>query len=138
MIRAVLDTNVVLASQRSSGSQSPNVELMQRWQAGEFEWLFTQDLVEEYVEKLLEHGIAPNKAQALLAHLFVAGVSVEITFFHLRHYPIDPDDTAFLLTALNGEATHLVTYDSDLEDVGVFYPEFITCKPLVFLAALRS
>ena len=46
-------------------------------------------------------------------------------------------DTNIVLAALNGQATHLVTYDEDLENVGVFYPEFITCRPLEFLAALR-
>jgi predicted nucleic acid-binding protein len=43
----------------------------------------------------------------------------------------------FLLTALNGEATHLVTYDEHLETVGVFYPEYKTCNPLEFLKDLR-
>lgn len=47
------------------------------------------------------------------------------------------DDVAFLLVALNGSATHLVTYDPHLQDVAVFYPEFITCEPLAFLSDLR-
>jgi hypothetical protein len=38
---------------------------------------------------------------------------------------------------LNGNATHLVSYDSHLQDIAVFYPEFITCEPLDFLADLR-
>ena len=46
-------------------------------------------------------------------------------------------DTNIVLAALNGQTTHLVTYDEDLENVGVFYPEFSTCRPLAFLAALR-
>lgn len=137
MIRSVLDTNVVVASQRSRSPRSPNVEIVDRWRAGEFEWLFTSDIVEEYAEKMLEHGIPSSKVTALLARLHVGGVPVQIEFFHLRHYPVDPDDTAFLLAALNGNATHLVTYDGDLKDVSVFYPEFITCEPLEFLAALR-
>lgn len=137
MIAAVLDTNVVLSSQRSTSPGSPNAEIIRRWEAGEFAWLFTDDVLEEYAEKLTEHGIADQTIQKLFGRLILAGVQVQIGFFHLRHYPADPDDTAFLLAALNGSASHLVTYDSDLEDVAVFYPEFVTCKPLVFLADLR-
>jgi hypothetical protein len=52
MIRAALDTNVVLASQRSVTPESPNIEIVRRWRSGEFTWLYTLDLVEEYAEKL--------------------------------------------------------------------------------------
>lgn len=138
MIAAVLDTNVVLSSQRSTSVESPNAEILARWEAGEFDWLFTDDLLEEYAEKLAEHGITEPTMTRLLGRLIRGGVLVRIEFFHLRHYPVDPDDTVFLLTALNGHASHLVTYDSDLQDVAVFYPEFIACKPLVFLAELRA
>ena len=133
MIRAVLDTNVVLASQRSVTPESPNIEIVRRWRSGEFTWLYTLDLVEEYTEKLLEYGVSALKVRTLLARLFVSGEPVEIRFFHLRHYPVDGDDTVFLLSALIGEATHLVTYDTHLQDVGIFYPEFTTCKPVEFL-----
>jgi predicted nucleic acid-binding protein len=138
MTRAVLDTNVVLASQRSAGFGRPNVEIMRRWDAGEFEWLYTGDILEEYAEKLLEHGIAATDVRDLFARLFLSGVAVKIGFYHLHYYLADPDDTVFLLTALNGEATHLVTYDRHLRDVSVFYPEFTTCKPVEFLVALRK
>ncbi len=46
MIRAVLDTNVVIASQRSPHPSSPNVEIINRWAAGEFDWLHTPDILE--------------------------------------------------------------------------------------------
>ena len=101
MLRAVLDTNVVLAAQRSTHPQSPNVEI-------------------------------------LVADLLQYAEEVPIRFFHFRHYPVDADDVAFLLLALNGDATHLVTYDEHLKDVGVFYPEFMTCEPLPFLASVRA
>lgn len=68
----------------------------------------------------------------------LAGESVPIAFFHVRHYPADADDTIFLLAALNGRASHLVTYDDHLHDVSHHYPEFVTCLPLAFLAALGA
>jgi predicted nucleic acid-binding protein len=138
MHRAVLDTNVVLAAKRSVHPQSPNAEIITRWKAGEFVWLVSEDVVTEYAEKLLEKGIDPVKVERLVADLLQYGEEVPIRFFHFQHYPVDADDVAFLLLAINGAATHVVTYDEHLKDVGVFYPEFVTCEPVGFLADLRS
>lgn len=138
MLRAVLDTNVVLAAKRSAHPQSPNAEIITRWMAGEFVWLVSDDVVTEYAEKLLEKGIDPLKVERFVADLLQYGEEVPIRFFHFQHYPVDADDVAFLLAALNGAATHLVSYDEHLKDVGVFYPEFITCEPVAFLSDLRA
>lgn len=138
MLRAVLDTNVVLAAKRSVHPQSPNWEIITRWMAGEFVWLVSDDVVTEYTEKLLEKGIDPLKVEQFVADLLQYGEEVSIRFFHFQHYPVDMDDVAFLLVAINGAATHVVTYDEHLKDVGVFYPEFITCEPVAFLTDLRA
>jgi hypothetical protein len=60
-----------------------------------------------------------------------------IAFFQLRRYPADADDIAFLLCAINGNATHLVSFDSGFT---VIVPgcSFAICQPLAFLAALRA
>lgn len=138
MLRAILDTNVVLAAKRTDHPQSPNAEIITRWMAGEFVWLVSGDMVTEYAEKLLEKGIDPVKVEIFVADLLEYAEEVPIRFFHFRHYPVDADDVVFLLVALNGDATHVVTYDEHLKDVGVFYPEVITCEPLVFLTDLRA
>jgi uncharacterized protein len=138
MHRAVLDTNVVLAANSSRNPASPNVEIIRRWGNGEFTWLFSVDTLEEYAEKLIERGSSREAMESFVERLLEIGEPVEINFFHLHHYPVDADDTAFLLAALNGDASHLVTYDAHLHDVAVFYPEFITCQPLEFLADLRA
>ncbi len=137
MLRAVLDTNVVLAAKRSVHPQSPNAEIITRWMAGEFVWLVSDDVVTEYAHKLLEKGIDPLKVEQFVADLLQYGEEVPIRFFHFQHYPVDMDDVAFLLVAINGSSTHLITYDEHLKDVGVFYPEFLTCEPVVFLSDLR-
>ena len=128
---------MVLAAGRSTHPQSPNAEIVARWRAGEFAWLVTRDLMNEYAEKLLEKGIDRQRVKILVAALIEYGEQVPIHFFHFRHYPVDMDDVAFLLAALNGNATHVVTYDEHLKDVGVFYPEFTTCEPVAFLKELR-
>jgi predicted nucleic acid-binding protein len=136
--RTVIDTNVVLSSQKSTHPSSPTQEVIRRWKTEEFNWLYTNDIIEEYVEKLLKHGVSPRLAKALVVRLRFAGEFVPITYFHLKHYPADPDDIIFLLAALNGGASHLVTYDDHLHEVSPHYPEFITCRPLEFLAVLRA
>lgn len=137
MLRAVLDTNVVLAADRSTNPLSPNKEIINRWANREFTWLVSDDIAAEYAEKLLEKGNAPVDVEAFITGLFLLADLVEIRFFHFRHYPVDSDDTIFLLCAINGAATHLVSYDGHLSDVGLFYDEFVTCKPVEFLAALK-
>ena len=137
MLRAVLDTNVVLAADRATNPLSPNKEIIHRWANREFSWLVTEDIAAEYAEKLLEKGNAPIEVEAFITGLFLLADRIEIRFFHFRHYPVDSDDTIFLLCAINGAATHLVSYDPHLLDVGLFYEEFVTCKPTEFLQALR-
>lgn len=138
MVRAVLDTNVVLAADRTGNPLSPNKEIVDRWANREFTWLVTSDIAAEYAEKLLEKGNAPEKVEAFISGLFLLTELVEIRFFHFRHYPVDSDDTIFLLCAINGAATHMVSYDRHLLDVGAFYDEFVTCRPVDFLAALQA
>lgn len=138
MLRAVLDTNVVLAAELAANPLSPNKEILRRWRKREFFWLVSEDIAAEYAEKLLERGNSLSSVKEFLEELFILAETVEIQFFHFRHYPVDPDDTVFLLAALNGAATHLVTYDRHLMDVGVFYSEFETCGPTVFLSGVRQ
>ena len=138
MFRAVLDTNVVLAADGASNPLSPNLEVINRWALGEFVWLVTADIAAEYAEKLLEKGNSASEVEAFITGLFLSAEYVEIRFFHFRHYPVDADDIIFLLCATNGAASHLVSYDHHLLDLGNFYDEFVTCKPTEFLKALRT
>jgi predicted nucleic acid-binding protein len=138
VIQAVLDTNIVLAAEGSSNPNSPNRDILQRWLNGEFTLLVTDDIIAEYAEKLAAMGQSPEKSAEFLSRVFVLSEAIEIGFFHLRHYPADPDDVIFLLCAINGGATHLVSYDPHLLDLRVFYDEFDICPPLKFLKDLRQ
>lgn len=130
------DTNVLLAAEMSTGAASPNREYFDRWLDGEFTILFSQDTLLEYAEKLYEKGISEEVRVGFVQSLIALGVEVRIEHFHLPVYPADSDDIAFLLCADNGNATHIVTYDRHLRDVGDYYP-FEICGPLDFLKALR-
>ena len=136
-VRAVLDTNVVVAGHRTMAPASPNREIFARWKAGDFTLLYSEDLLVEYVEKLIAHGVSRADLREFVAAISRAGERVAIQFFHLRRYPLDSDDIIFLLCAMNGNATHLVSYDAGFEPfAGEF--AFAICEPLDFLAALRA
>lgn len=138
-LRAVLDTNVLLAARRSSSPGSPNAEILSRWRRREFVFCYSLDTLAEYTEKLLEHGIPEAEVEAFVRLLARHGEAVPIIFFHFRHYPVDPDDVMFLLCAINGIATHLVSYDGHLLALKHFYAGDLTiCEPVDFLATCRA
>lgn len=138
-IRGVLDTNVVLSSRRSSNAASAPGQLLARLRAGEWTLLYSTDILEEYVGKLFDLGASREQAVEYVALLTALGEEVAIEFFHLRYYPADADDTAFLLCAWNGAATHLASYDKHLLDLTPFYKSaFAICRPREMLAAFLA
>lgn len=137
--RVVLDSNVLIAAHRSTHSESPNRELIERWQVNEFTFLFSRDTLHEYADKLLGLGMERADVVHFIALVSALGEAVEIEFFHLPHYPNDPDDIAFLLCAWNGLASHLVSYDRHLLDLSAAYEShFRICLPVELLTALRA
>ena len=80
MLRAVLDTNLVVAAHKSIDQQSPNREIIDRWLCGEFTWLISEDIAAEYAEKLLQRGVAPSTVEAFVTELFLLAETVEIRF----------------------------------------------------------
>ena len=136
--RTVSDTNIVIAAQNNH-SHSPNREYFQRWHHGEFELLYSNDILNEYFRKLKECHISQEDIEELLLTLIVLAEYVPIRHFHLPHYqyPKDPDDIAFILCADNGKATHLLTYDSDQLKLDQYH-HFNICKPIPFLQELRK
>lgn len=137
--RAVLDTNVVLAAQGSPHPSSPGKEIIERWKSGELMLLYSTDTLVEYTEKLLAHGFPEEEVERFIWQFARLGEAVPIVFFHFRHYPVDSDDVMFLLCAVNGEASHLVSYDGHLLALRSFYEdELLICEPREFLAVLRQ
>ncbi len=50
--RVVLDTNVLISSELSTSEDSPNKEIIQRWKDDQFDVLWTEDILNEYIDKL--------------------------------------------------------------------------------------
>jgi predicted nucleic acid-binding protein len=135
LLRTVPDTNVIVARQNASAN-SPNREYLERWENDEFELLYTDDTLREYIEKLLEKDVPQEKIIQLIVTIQKLGIHVPIRYYHLAKYPTDPDDIPFLLCAVNGSATHLISYDRHLLDLDALF-DFKICKTLDFLFELR-
>ena len=138
MIRAVLDTTVAVAAGKSQSPSSPNREIIDHWLKGHFTLLISRDIAAEYALKLRDRGVDESTILAFLRQLALLAEVVEIKYFHFRHYPIDENDIAFLLCAMNGRATHLVSYDPHLLDLDIYYPEMEITPPVPFLRVLRQ
>ena len=137
LFRVVPDTNIFIAAQKSKSLGSPNKEFFEHWQKTEFDLLYSEDTLLEYVEKLRELGIVEQTIKKLVQAILALGIEVQIVYFHLRHYPEDPDDIAFLLCAVNGDATHIVSQDNHLLRLNYLYP-FTICRTVDFLRELRQ
>ncbi len=135
---AVPDTNIVISAQLGN-PKSPNKEYFQRWYNTEFVLLYSQDTLLEYIVKLKALGVPSDKICKLVIAILKNGVHTEIKYYHLPVYPRDRDDTAFVLCAENGNATHLISYDSHLLDLRYRYRfDFKICKMIPFLQELRK
>ncbi|MBM3236494.1 PIN domain-containing protein [Candidatus Poribacteria bacterium] len=139
--RVVLDTTVVLAYVQTKSDDSPNREIIRRWARREFDVLWTRDVLNEYIDKMREFGISEDKIIKFISQFVRFGEVVKIEFFHYESYPEDAKDICFVLCALNGHGTHIVTYDRHLLDLAHEYSQRFSIsvlKPVPFLKKLRE
>lgn len=68
--KVVLDTNVFIAAEKSRHAASPNKEVVSRWKNDEFEVLYSEDTMMEYICKLREKGILETTIIKLIQALF--------------------------------------------------------------------
>jgi putative PIN family toxin of toxin-antitoxin system len=114
MMRAVIDTNILIKARRSGGGASNR--LLRAADAGRFRMLASVALFLEYEAVLLrpEHLLASRLSEEEACGFlnYLAGV-VEPVRFHYRWRPqtSDPADEMVLETAINGQADCIVTFN---------------------------
>lgn len=135
--RAVLDTNIIIAALKSNNPRSPNRELLGRWEADEFTLLLSDELRSEYIEKLLTKRVNPNERDWFITALDLYAKTVSLDNVE-SIVSDDPDDDIVIGTALAGGATHLVTYDPHLRDLGSPFRGIEILDGLHFLYAVRG
>lgn len=113
MIRAVLDTNVILSALLFGG---PIGNLVSAWQTGRFQLLLSRGLLEEILRVLAypKFRLTESEIRGLVEEELLPFAETVI----IRRQPAvrlrDPDDLAVAACALIGRARYLVTGDADL------------------------
>ena len=112
MIRAVLDTNVLLAALRSR--QGASFEIISRYRHGEFALLISNTVVSEYDEVLKREGQSFGVSSSLVDRYLdalCAGADAFRTSSFWKPALPDADDEAFAQLALEAKVGYLVTFN---------------------------
>ena len=111
--RAVIDTSVLVAG--ISGFRDPFVsgrnssaDLLHEWaERGNFVWLVTEDILDEYKEVLKRLGVQPSLIGTVINLIRERAESVKVR--SSAEISPDPKDDAFCLCAESGNADFIVT-----------------------------
>lgn len=106
-IRAVIDTNALLATERD--------QLVLLAANGRYQLIWSQFIADELQRKMIELGWNPHKAQALLSIVAEIAELVdhrEITGGNYDRWLFDVDDFPIMATALAGGAEYIVTWNT--------------------------
>jgi putative PIN family toxin of toxin-antitoxin system len=140
LVKAVFDTHVI-----ASAAMSPRgipAALVQRWRAGEFEMVVSNQVLAEYQTALNYRKIRERhgRNQAWIAAFverfrehgtfIVSELSVDIV-------TADPDDNIFVACAVQGDAEYIVSGDRQLLNLGG-YQRIQILRPADFLAILET
>ena len=137
-IRAVLDTNVFVSAALSRNPSSPTREILERWEQGEFILLICTPLVEEIVEKLVDHSIDETLIITFVEKLAQAAAWAEVSPEKIENLLSDPDDNIVVACAVEGGANYLVTYDPHFDSLHGEYQGVKILKAIPFLEVLRQ
>ncbi len=138
-LRAVFDTNIIIAALKSKNPNSPTIELLRLWQSGQFVLLYADKILNEYQEKLEAKRVDHATRITFLANLYALGEYIELESTQIQPVVVDdPDDDVFVACALVGQATHLVTYDAHLLNLGETYQGVFILDGLHFLYVVRG
>lgn len=107
-MRVVIDTNCLIASIPPEGD---HYWLYDAFEAEQFEWLISNEILTEYLEKLTD--IYSEQTAVLVYSIISAAVNVTFTepFFKWQLIEADPDDNKFVDLAVAGNVDYLVTND---------------------------
>lgn len=111
MLRVILDTNVIF----SAYFNPPGLpgKLLRRWIFKEFQLLYSQAILDEYLEIFTRHSILNQDVNSLsiLVHDLAEKIIPHISVAVVKN---DPDDDKFIHCAMEGKADYIVSGDSHL------------------------
>jgi putative PIN family toxin of toxin-antitoxin system len=137
VIRAVVDTNVLVSGLLSHRPGSPPVDIIEAWRAGDFELVTSREIIAE-VERALQKPYFQarlSQDQVDRARGLLRRRTVLVQVAEVADVVGDPADNLVLAAALSVRADYLVTGDSELLAVGVHASVRIV-TPREFLSVL--
>lgn len=140
MIRAVLDTNVLASGIVTFHQPTPPAQVLKIWQAGEFQIIISQPILEE-LKKTLEKPyfqkyISPQQVAGTIS-LFEQEAIVSPITIPVQGVATHPEDDLIIATAVSAKADYLVTGDGSLlKKVGSSYKGINLVTPKDFLKKL--
>lgn len=116
MIRAVLDTNVLVSALLFSG---PPSRLVPAWQAGRVRPVISADILDEYLRVLAypKFDLTRAEIRSLIEDELLPFVDTVPVAAQTAHPLRDPDDAKFLACAVSAGVSWLVSGDADLLDL---------------------
>lgn len=142
--RVVLDTNQIVGA-GSRWLEEPvananNHRRLLEHVAGKLTGLYCTEIVQEYIEKLLDHRHPEQRAQKLITYIIGAFAEVQIVSSAAPVRPSDPDDEVFLICSLDGNADYLVSEDKGLLDLKESYqrPMIGKCAELMGVLGIKD
>jgi Predicted nucleic acid-binding protein, contains PIN domain len=90
-------------------------------------------------KKTAPKRISPTLIQLLISDFFLYGEEVNLVQEEIsRIVPADPEDDFIIACAVKGKATHVVTYDPHIKELGESYQGIKILEPIVLLQELRA
>lgn len=142
--RVVLDTNQIIAagSKWIDGTCKIGIANISRriliCVACTHTGLYSDKIIGEYLEKLVNKHHAPDRTVKLIALIMGAFIAVDIQTKAAPIRPRDLDDEAFLLCAIDGNADYLVSDDNALLDLATGYVRPVIGKSDALVSVLSA
>jgi len=107
MIRAVLDTNVVVSA--SLTAAGPSAQILKAGFAGYFDWFASEELLDEYHEVLLRPRLKLNRKEVLQVLELIRQTATLVIPGERFSVASDPDDDRVIECAVEAQADYIVT-----------------------------
>jgi uncharacterized protein len=132
MIRAVLDTNVVVSAALTAAG--PSAQILKAGFAGYFNWFTSQELLDEYHEVLNRPYLELDRKEVLRVLELIKQTATLVIPSERFSLASDPDDDKVIECAVEAHAHYIVT--GNLRHFPERVRDIITLGPRAFLEVL--
>jgi len=140
VIKAVIDTNVLVSGLVHTNSATAPTIIIDAWVSGQFTLILSDHIRAELLRTLnkpyFKKRIAKQKIKRFIK-LLDSLVKTTVIIEEIHHTATHPEDDIILATAVNAKADYLVTGDKKLlQKVGISFRDIRLVTPAEFLKLL--